>query len=62
MIDDDLKSCPFCGSRGATCIGATNRGTIFYEIRCVNLQCEIKTRRYRTRAEVKDALNRRASK
>lgn len=59
MIDDDLKPCPFCGSRGVSSIGATNRGTIFYQIFCGNLQCEIKTRRYRTRAEAKDAWNRR---
>ena len=59
MIDDDLKLCPFCGSRGATCVGATNRGTVFYLILCVNQQCHIKTRRYRTRMEAKDSWNRR---
>ena len=59
MTDDDLMCCPFCGSKGAACIGSTNRGTVFYLIRCTNLQCEIKTKRYRTRMEAKDAWNRR---
>ncbi len=61
MIDDDLKPCPFCGSRGATSIGATSRGTIYYQILCVNQQCHIKARRYRTRVEAKDAWNRRVN-
>ena len=61
MIDDDLKPCPFCGSRGATAIGSTNRGTTYYQILCVNQQCHIETRRYRTRMEAKDMWNRRVS-
>lgn len=58
MIDDDLKPCPFCGSRGATAIGSIH-DSIYYQILCVNQQCHIKTRRYRTRMEVKDMWNRR---
>ena len=60
MIDDDLKPCPFCGSRGATVIGSIH-DSIYYQIMCVNLQCEIKTRRYHTRMEAKDSWNRRVS-
>lgn len=58
MIDDDLKHCPFCGSRGATAIGSVH-DSIYYQILCVNQQCHIKTRRYHTRMEAKDSWNRR---
>ena len=58
MIDDDLKPCPFCGSRGATAIGSIH-DSIYYQILCVNQQCHIKTRRYRTRMEAKEMWNRR---
>lgn len=59
MIDDDLKPCPFCGSRGATVFGVTNKGIEFFQILCVNQQCYIKTRRYHTRTEAKDSWNKR---
>lgn len=61
MIDDDLKNCPFCGSKGATVFGTTKRGTEFFQILCVNQQCHIQTRRYRTRTEAKDSWNRRVN-
>lgn len=60
MIDDDLKHCPFCGSRGATVIGSAH-DSYFYLIMCVNQQCHIKTRRYHTRMEAKESWNRRVN-
>lgn len=60
MIDDDLKHCPFCGSRGATAIGSKNE-SYYYYILCVNQHCHVRTRNYHTRMEAKDSWNRRVN-
>lgn len=60
MIDNDLKICPFCGSRGATVIGS-KKETTYYYILCVNQHCHVRTRNYLTRMEAKDSWNRRVN-
>lgn len=60
MLDDDLKICPFCKSRGATVFGS-KRDIPFYYILCINQKCHVRTKNYRTREEAKTAWNRRVN-
>ena len=57
-MTEKLKPCPFCGGE-ATWAADTSWGKITYSIYCS--ECDIETRQFKTKEEVRSAWNRRVN-